>query len=120
MKHHTNGRARTVQSTFHEIERERTTAVAVIHRVLLRAAELNWEGKAIGDLERIEQKLEGGVPKRTDFNGALNALESATGKLNDIAVEISTARDLDTKLPSLVSRATVVADQLARIRGSAA
>jgi hypothetical protein len=120
MKHHTNGRARQVQSTLHEIERERTTAVAAIHRVLLRAAELNWQGKALDDLERIEQQLEGRVPKRTDFNGALGALETATGRLSDTAVEISTAKDLDTKLPGLVSRATAVADQLTRIRGGAA
>jgi hypothetical protein len=119
MKHQTNGRARKVQSTLHEIERERTTAVAAIHRVLLRAAELNWEGKTLDQLERIEQQIENRVPPRSDFNGALAALETATGKLSDIAVEISTARDLDTKLPGVVSRATAVADQLARIRRDA-
>lgn len=119
MKHQANGRTHKVQSTLHEIERERTTAVAAIHRVLLRAAELNWEGKALDQLERIEQKIGGRVPARTDFNGALNALETATGRLSDIAVEIATAQDLDTKLPGLVSRATAVADQLARIRRDA-
>jgi hypothetical protein len=119
MKHQLNGRTRKVQSTIHEIERERTTAVAAIQRVLLRAAELNYEGKALDQLERIEQKLEDRVPTRTDFNGALNALETATGKLSDIAIEISSAKDFDIKLPGLVSSATAVANQLARIRRDA-
>ena len=49
-------------STIGKIEGERMAALACINRVLLRAAELDWESSSIEELEEIKERLEGLAP----------------------------------------------------------
>ena len=107
-------------STIGKIEGERMVALACINRVLLRAAELDWEGTSLNQLEEIKGRLGSATPcanrNETALRGTLTALRSATNRLNAEADVMKTSADFSSRLPGLVSRATVVAGQVAKVR----
>jgi hypothetical protein len=107
-------------STIGKIEGERMAALACINRVLLRAAELDWQCASLGKLEQIKERLDGPPPcaRHNDaaLRGALTALRSATNQLNAVADVMKTSNDFSDRLPGLVTRATAVAGQVARLR----
>ena len=107
-------------STIGKIEGERMAALACVNRVLLRAAELDWQGASLGELEKIKDRLNGPAPcasrNGSTLNGKLNALRSATHRLNAIADVMRTSADFSDRLPRLVTTATAVVGQVARIR----
>jgi hypothetical protein len=107
-------------STIGKIDGERMAALACINRVLLRAAELDWQSTSLGELEQIKERLDGAAPcaRRDDtaLRGALTTLRSATNRLNAVADVMKTSTDFSDRLPGLVTRATAVAGQVARLR----
>jgi hypothetical protein len=107
-------------STIGKIESERMAALACVNRVLLRAAELDWQGTALGDLEAVKTRLERTAPRtrrnEAVLRGALNALRGATTRLNATADVMKTPTDFSDRLTGLVVRATAVAGQVSRIR----
>src|SRR5262249_17537404 len=100
-------------STIGKIEGERMAALACVNRVLLRAAEVDWESSALGKLEQIKDRLDGVSPcaRRGEIalRGALTTLRSATSRLNAVADVMKTSADFSTRMPGLLSRATTVA-----------
>lgn len=107
-------------STIGKIEGERMAALACINRVLLRAAELDWECAGVGKLEDIKQRLEGATPcgrrDGTALRGALTALRSATTRLNAVADVMKTPADFSDRMRGLVTSATTVAGHVAKLR----
>jgi hypothetical protein len=107
-------------STIGKIEGERMAAVACIHRVLLRAAELDWQSASLHKLEQLKERLEDTAPcARRDgsaLRGRLTALRSATLRLSAVADGMKTSADFSSRLPGLVNNATAVAGQVARLR----
>ena len=107
-------------STIGKIEGERMAALACINRVLLRAAELDWESASLDTLEEIKDRLEGVAPCASRdgaaLRGTLTALRSATSRLNAVADVMKTPTDFSACMPGLVTRATAVAGQVARLR----
>ncbi len=107
-------------STICKIEGERMVALACINRVLLRAAELDWESSSLEELENIKKRLEGPAPCASHddsaLRGVLTSLRGATTRLNAVADVMKTPTDFGARMPGLVTRATAVAGQVARIR----
>src|SRR6185503_16354820 len=107
-------------SNIGKIDGERMVALACINRVLLRAAELGWESSSLDKLEEIKGRLEGVSPCTGRGDAAarikLSALRSATNRLNDVAVVMKTPTDFSARLPGLVSNATAVVGQVARLK----
>jgi hypothetical protein len=111
-------------STIGKIEGERMAALACINRVLLRAAELDWESSSLDDLEKIleemKKRLEAAAPWTSQEDSALRrvlaSLRGATSRLNAVADVMKTPTDFGAQMPGLVTRATAVAGQVARIR----
>jgi len=111
-------------STIGKIEGERMAALACINRVLLRAAELDWQSSALDELENIledmKKRLQGPAPwtsrDDTALRRVLTSLRGATNRLNAVADVMKTSTDFGARMPGLVTRATAVAGQVARIR----
>ena len=107
-------------STIGKIEGERMAALACINRVLLRAAELDWESASLAQLEEIKGRLGSAPPcanrDDTALRGALTALRSATTRLNAVADVMKTSADFSDRLSGLVNNATTVAGQVAKLR----
>ena len=107
-------------STIGKIEGERMAALACINRVLLRAAELDWESVSLDELEEIKGRLGNATPcaSRNDvaLRGALTALRSATTRLNATADAMKTPADFSDRMAGLVNSATMVAGQVAKLR----
>ena len=107
-------------STIGKIQGERMVALACINRVLLRAAELGWESDSLDKLEEIKDRLAGVTPcaigDGAALRGTLTALRSATSRLNAVADVMKTPTDFSACMPGLVTRATAVAGQVARLR----
>ena len=107
-------------STIGKIQGERMVALACINRVLLRAAELGWESSSIDELEEIKDRLEAIAPCSSHGDAALRAslaaLRGATHRLNAVADVMKTPTDFSACMPGLVTRATAVAGQVARLR----
>lgn len=107
-------------STIGKIEGERMAALACINRVLLRAAELDWESNTLDKLEQIKDRLDGPAPcaKRTDvaMRRTLTALRNATSRLTAVADVMKTSADFSHRLPGLVNSATTVAGQVVKLR----
>ena len=107
-------------STIGKIEGERMAALACINRVLLRAAELDWENASLDELEQIKGRLGGFTPcanrDDTALRGALTALRSATTRLNVVADAMKTPADFSIRLSGLVASATTVAGHVAKLR----
>jgi hypothetical protein len=109
-------------SNIGKIEGERMAALACINRVLLRAAELDWECAKLNQLEEIKDRLAGAPPCAhrnggdSGLRGTLTALRSATSRLNAEADVMKTTADFSSRLPVLVNRATAVAGQVAKLR----
>jgi hypothetical protein len=106
-------------STIGKIEGERMAALACINRVLLRAAELDWESSSLEELENIKARLEEPAPCSHDdgaLRSVLPSLRGATSRLNAVADVMKTPNDFGARMPGLVTRATAVAGQVARIR----
>ena len=95
-------------------------AIACIHRVLLRAAELDWESTTLTHLEEIKDRLEdtGPCPRHdgSAARGALTTLRSATSRLAAVADVMKSSADFRSRMPDLVTSATAVAGQVARLR----
>src|SRR3954468_17264951 len=111
-------------STIGKIEGERMAALACINRVLLRAAELDWESSSLDELETIlediKKRLGGSGPWTSQDDRAmrrvLTSLRGAPSRLNAVADVMKTPTDFGGTMPGLVTRATAVAGQVARIR----
>jgi len=103
-----------------KIDGERMVALACVNRVLLRAAELGWESASIDKLEEIKGHLQGIAPCSSHGDAALRAalaaLRGATTRLNAVADVMKTPTDFSACMPGLVTRATAVAGQVARLR----
>jgi len=110
-------------STIGKIEGERMVALACINRILLRAAELEWESSSLDRLEEIRNRLEGVKPCASrdgaGLRRALTALRSATGRLNAVADVMKSPTDFSHRMPVLVTSASAVAGQVAKLRNGA-
>jgi len=95
-------------------------ALACINRVLLRAAELDWENPSLDALEEIKGRLEGATPcanhDEAALRNALAALRSATSRLNAVADVMKTPTDFSHRMPVLVTSASAVVGQVAKLR----
>jgi hypothetical protein len=107
-------------STIGKIEGERMAALACINRVLLRAAELEWESASLDTLEEIKDRLEGPTPCASRdgavLRGTLTTLRSATSRLNAVADVMKTPTDFSHRMPILVTSASAVVGQVAKLR----
>jgi len=110
-------------SIISKIEGERMAALAYVNRVLLRAAELDWQSESLAELEDIKQRLEAAAPGRNHdeaaLRAALPALRGATTRLSAVADVMKTPHDFSDRMPGLVTRATAVAGHGGRITGTA-
>jgi hypothetical protein len=107
-------------STIVKIESERMAALACINRVLLRAAELDWEGGSLDTLEEIKRRLEEVTSRASRdeaaLRGTLTALRSATSRLNAVADVMKSSSDFSHRMPVLVTNASAVVGQVAKLR----
>jgi hypothetical protein len=103
-----------------KIEGERMAALACINRVLLRAAELEWESASLATLEQIKDRLERvtSCASRNEvaLRDTLTALRSATSRLNAVADVMKTPTDFSHRMPVLVTSASAIVGQVAKLR----
>jgi hypothetical protein len=104
-----------------KIEGERMAALAYVNRVLLRAAELDWQSASLAELEDIKHRLEAAAPCRNEsaLRAVLPALRGATSRLSAVADVMKTSHDFSDRMPGLLTRATAVAGCVGRLSGPA-